>query len=179
MESGIGICKWTWSYNIPGCFVGSRCERDNEVRCGPHACARIYAERKELMKWQCPDAGATNEPLWREGTVEKVLGEAGWQACFDTLHPGEMEGFSFFFPILTNWERASHCEETQRQCFFHTKEILKFRLELLRVRTVQGVWLWFTAGVSQSPTRGIVKLVENHVCHFVQCIFWFTAPCGG
>lgn len=88
-------------------------------------------------------------------------------------------GFFLFFPILTNWERASHCEETQRQCFFHTKEMLKFRLELLRVRTVQGVWLWFTAGVSQSPTRGIVKLVENHVCHFIQCIFWFTAPCGG
>lgn len=42
---------------------------------------------KELMKWQCsaisgcPNIGGTNEPLWREGTVER-LGKSEMTALF-------------------------------------------------------------------------------------------------
>lgn len=41
-------------------------------------------------------------------------------ALFGYTISGEMEAFPFF-RTLTNWERDSHCEETQRQCFLHTK----------------------------------------------------------
>lgn len=71
METGMRICKWTCSCGIPGCFGASRCGRKNKVHWGPRGCAHRERE-KELMKWQCSaTSGATNEPLWREGTAER------------------------------------------------------------------------------------------------------------
>lgn len=80
---------------------------------------------KELMKWQCcaisgrPNTGAANEPLWREGTVERFWEKQADSFVFMHYIQGKWRVFLFLF--YTNWECDSHSEETQRQCFLHTK----------------------------------------------------------
>lgn len=54
------------------------------------------------------------QKLWREG------GSGRRRLCFDTLYPGEMQGF----PILNslqNWSTVHTVKGTQLQGFLHTK----------------------------------------------------------
>lgn len=61
---------------------------------GPHRCDHTR-RAKELMKWQrSATTGATNEPLWRDGTGRQGgFGRRRPTALFSHYIQGEKEGF--------------------------------------------------------------------------------------
>lgn len=55
------------------------------------------------MKWQCsnmsgcPDAGATNEPLWRKGTAERFMEKQADSFVLIQYIQGKWRIFLFYF----------------------------------------------------------------------------------